>query len=441
MNDGYPSSPQFSAGQILARLTASATLAAGALLHGAGSAALTTLALGTAGRVLVAGASAPAWSDAGLSYASGVLAIAGSVPGTPSAGQVLIGGGAGKFGGTVSCTTLSTTATSGNAVVLAGDGDAGSTAVGSLLGSLIRHRRYGYSTSYSAVQIGDDARGVGFGFDPSTIAGGGFDGNALDCFFKRGVHLGCPNSGGTNWVWGIRLSGGTASSSSMVDISDTGVAVAGTLTVSGLVTASAGINLATGTALQIAGANRIAGTATVTNLYSGSTAFGFYSADGATQHGGFGNSAGTLTWYGAAPGAPGVNEVSIGAGQIKAGAGISGASLTIGTPFAGSNAVQIAGSLNLNGGESFKIADVIRLTGGAGYTQIVNPSGVISISLGTASNYYDQDAHYFRTAAGAAGAVNVGTLVATGKITTVSAVPGSFADLAAVQTWLAANFT
>lgn len=100
------SDASLSAGEILLRLTASATLAAGALLHGAGSAALTTLALGTAGRVLVAGASAPAWSDSGLSYASGVLAIAGSAPGTPSAGQVLLGGGAGKFGGGVSCTTL-----------------------------------------------------------------------------------------------------------------------------------------------------------------------------------------------------------------------------------------------------------------------------------------------------------------------------------------------
>lgn len=106
MNDGYPSNPQLSAGQILARLTAAATLAAGAMLYGAGSATLSTLALGTAGRVLVAGASAPAWSDSGLSYASGVLAISGSAPGTPSAGQVLIGGGAIKAGGAISCTML-----------------------------------------------------------------------------------------------------------------------------------------------------------------------------------------------------------------------------------------------------------------------------------------------------------------------------------------------
>lgn len=120
------SDASLSAGEILLRLTASATLAAGALLSGAGSATLSTLALGTAGRVLVAGASAPAWSDSGLSYASGVLAIAGSAPGTPSAGQVLVGGGAIKAGGAVSCTALTASDVVRGLALQVGDGtDAG----------------------------------------------------------------------------------------------------------------------------------------------------------------------------------------------------------------------------------------------------------------------------------------------------------------------------
>lgn len=103
---GHPTTQPYSRAGLLAKLTGAAVLAVGALLYGQGTSQLATLTLGTAGRVLVAGASAPAWSDAGLSYTSGVLAIAGSAPVTPSAGQVLIGGGAIKAGGAVSCTSL-----------------------------------------------------------------------------------------------------------------------------------------------------------------------------------------------------------------------------------------------------------------------------------------------------------------------------------------------
>jgi trimeric autotransporter adhesin len=52
-----------SVADILLQLTGAATLAAGAMLYGAGTATPSTLTLGTAGQVLVAGASAPAWTD------------------------------------------------------------------------------------------------------------------------------------------------------------------------------------------------------------------------------------------------------------------------------------------------------------------------------------------------------------------------------------------
>lgn len=62
MNDGYPQEQPLTRAGLLARLTGAATLAAGALLYGDGTANLQTLAAGTAGRVLVAqGAAAPQW--------------------------------------------------------------------------------------------------------------------------------------------------------------------------------------------------------------------------------------------------------------------------------------------------------------------------------------------------------------------------------------------
>jgi hypothetical protein len=154
------SDASLSAGEILLRLTASATLAAGALLHGAGSAALTTLALGTAGRVLVAGASAPAWSDAGLSYASGVLAIAGSVPGTPSAGQVLVGGGAVAAGGVITASDFG-----------AGITPAGTYGAGTIWGKLVSVGRQ-FNVHNTVGGNFEFVHRAAYGFDWYTGAGG-----------------------------------------------------------------------------------------------------------------------------------------------------------------------------------------------------------------------------------------------------------------------------
>lgn len=109
MTSGHPTTQPYSRAGLLAKLTGAATLAAGALLHGQGTALLATLPLGSAGSLMVAGASAPAWSDSGLSYASGVLTVAGSAPSTPTSGQVLIGGGAVKAGGAISGASLTVT--------------------------------------------------------------------------------------------------------------------------------------------------------------------------------------------------------------------------------------------------------------------------------------------------------------------------------------------
>ena len=52
-----------SAADLLRRLTGAASLAAGAMLYGVGTAQPATIALGSTGQVLMAGASAPVWSD------------------------------------------------------------------------------------------------------------------------------------------------------------------------------------------------------------------------------------------------------------------------------------------------------------------------------------------------------------------------------------------
>lgn len=59
-------------------------------------------------------------------------------------------------------------------------------------------------------------------------------------------------------------------------------------------TFNAGVDIASGYGVKIAGTNRLAGTATVTNLYSGTSSLNFYSADGLTLFGSFSNSTGAL---------------------------------------------------------------------------------------------------------------------------------------------------
>jgi hypothetical protein len=65
VNDGHPSQTPASQAALLLRLTGAATLAAGALLYGAGTSQPATLAAGTAGAILQAnGAAAPSWTTA-----------------------------------------------------------------------------------------------------------------------------------------------------------------------------------------------------------------------------------------------------------------------------------------------------------------------------------------------------------------------------------------
>ena len=165
--------------------------------------------------------------------------FAGSVPSTPTSGQVLIGGGAVKAGGAISC-SLAT----GTAITL-GSGSGASSTIASSLGNLIRHQRYGYSTAYTAVQIGDASRGVGFGIDPNTIAGGQFRGDNRDFFMRRGSAFGCPNAGDTDWEWALGISGGSGvAGQPVVKIDTVGMAIGAG---SGTILASERLRVAGGT--------------------------------------------------------------------------------------------------------------------------------------------------------------------------------------------------
>lgn len=78
-NEGYPAGggSSLSASAILARLIGATTLAAGALLYGAGTSTLSTLAIGASGTFLKSNGSAPAWANIAASdITSGTLAVA-----------------------------------------------------------------------------------------------------------------------------------------------------------------------------------------------------------------------------------------------------------------------------------------------------------------------------------------------------------------------------
>lgn len=156
MNDGHPISQPYSRAGLLAKLTGAAILAAGSFLVGQGTSQL--LSTGT-----------------GLTYSGGTLTVA---------------------------------AVSGATAISLGSNSGGSSAIASAYGSLIRHRQYGYSNAYQAVQVGDSTRGVGFGIDPNTVAGGAFNGTSIDFFFPRGVVFRTPNSAGTDWCPVMRIIGG-----------------------------------------------------------------------------------------------------------------------------------------------------------------------------------------------------------------------------------------
>jgi hypothetical protein len=89
MNDGHPSQTPASQAALLLRLTGAATLAAGALLYGAGTSQMATLAAGAAGAILQAnGASAPSWTTAPTLTG---LTISGAVGSVRVFSQVLRG--------------------------------------------------------------------------------------------------------------------------------------------------------------------------------------------------------------------------------------------------------------------------------------------------------------------------------------------------------------
>ncbi|MBU6247138.1 MAG: hypothetical protein KGN77_05225 [Xanthomonadaceae bacterium] len=111
---GGQSQPQ-TAAQILARLTGASTLAAGALLFGAGTSSLSTLTIGTTGQHLGVVSGNPAWTDtfasaktfsAGLTVSGGTITVpTGSITATSggnltwSAATAFTGGGTLALGG------------------------------------------------------------------------------------------------------------------------------------------------------------------------------------------------------------------------------------------------------------------------------------------------------------------------------------------------------
>ncbi len=66
----------------------------------------------------------------------------------------------------------------------------------------IRATRYGYSSSYKSLQIGNGAGSdnISLGVDVSAIAGGSFTGNGKDIVVPNGAIFSMPNSGNTDFV-------------------------------------------------------------------------------------------------------------------------------------------------------------------------------------------------------------------------------------------------
>jgi hypothetical protein len=114
-----------------------------------------------------------------------------------------------------------------------------------------------------------------------------------------------------------------------------------------------------------------------------------------------------------------------GATTIAASAGITSATNVIGTDPGGSELLRVGGAIRagtvvINGNDQFTEIQEAGVT--KAYTQWINASNRV--------DHYSVGSHRF-----------IGGVIVLSKITTVSAVPGSFASLADVQTWLAAQFT
>lgn len=176
----------------------------------------------------------------GCATFAGGIGVAGAlhlgstaIPTTSATGALVVAGGIG-----VAHTTT-------GVGIFMGSGTAGSSSIESSYGNMIRHRQYGYA-GYWAVQLGDSARGIGFGIDPTSITGGTFTGNNTDFFFGRGVAFGTPNAGNTDWLWGIQINGGASTKNgSRVRIDDTGLGFFGATPV-----ARASLAAASGTATR-----------------------------------------------------------------------------------------------------------------------------------------------------------------------------------------------
>ncbi len=71
----------------------------------------------------------------------------------------------------------------------------------------IRATRYGYSSSYRSLQIGDGSGSdnISLGVDVSAIAGGSFTGNGDDIVVPNGVMFSMPNSGNTDFLTPLRF--------------------------------------------------------------------------------------------------------------------------------------------------------------------------------------------------------------------------------------------
>jgi hypothetical protein len=135
---------------------------------------------------------------------------------------------------------------------LVGDGDGSTGSVDSIYGDLLKHKKFGYSSSYTTAMLGSAARSISLGVDTSAIAGSRFNGDNRDIVVRRGGILLCADSGGTNFVAALRVNGGAASLSlPIVDIDDAAItlraatALTSTLTTAGGITTTAAAGITT----------------------------------------------------------------------------------------------------------------------------------------------------------------------------------------------------
>ncbi|MFA6407078.1 MAG: hypothetical protein WCV80_00030 [Candidatus Paceibacterota bacterium] len=99
---------------------------------------------------------------------------------------------------------------------------------------LIRSRGTGYA-GYYGVQIGQVADHIALFIDPSTIAGGNFNGGVNEIFLPNNVRFLQANSGGTDWIYNAgsgslvlndgKVGIGTLAPSSKLDIRDAGTVI------------------------------------------------------------------------------------------------------------------------------------------------------------------------------------------------------------------------